>query len=72
MARDAGSLALSFLDQGPGLGTPPSPLHSDKPGGLGLGFALAARICEQFDGILAPVPGGVQARLSLARLAPPA
>ena len=72
VARDAGSLALSFLDQGPGLGTPPSPLHSDKPGGLGLGFALAARICEQFDGILAPVPGGVQARLSLARLAPPA
>ena len=72
VSRDASFLQLAFLDQGPGLAEAPSPLRSEKPGGLGLGFALATRVCEQFEGALEPVAGGVQARLSLARLAPPA
>ncbi len=66
---DTDWLRLAFLDQGPGLVGAPAPFRSDKPGGLGLGFALATRVCEQFDGGLQPVAGGVQARLSLATLA---
>jgi len=69
VARDAAFLRLAFLDQGPGLAAAPPPLQSDKPGGLGLGFALATRVCEQFEGVLEPVPCGLQARLALARLA---
>jgi two-component system sensor histidine kinase RegB len=69
VSRDASFLRMTFLDQGPGLARTPSPLRSDKPGGLGLGFALATRVCEQFDGALQPVSGGVLARLSLVRLA---
>jgi two-component system sensor histidine kinase RegB len=69
VSREPAFLRMTFLDQGPGLAGTPSPLRSDKPGGLGLGFALATRVCEQFDGALQPVSGGVLARLSLARLA---
>ena len=70
VARDAAYLRMTFLDHGPGLAGTPAALRSDKPGGLGLGFALATRVCEQFDGALEPLAGGVRARLSLDRLAP--
>lgn len=70
VARNGAWLQLSFLDRGPGMAGAPAPFRSDKPGGLGLGFALATRLCEQFDGALELVAGGVQARLSLAKLAP--
>ncbi|WP_460456753.1 ATP-binding protein [Arenimonas alkanexedens] len=66
--REGDSLALDFLDQGPGLAQAPAQFQSDKPGGLGLGFALATRVCEQFGGSLAPVPGGVRATLAFDRL----
>lgn len=72
VARDDAWLRLAFLDQGPGLARAPGVFGSGKEGGLGLGLALASRVCEQFGGGLGPVSGGVQATLALARLVPAA
>ena len=64
-AREGEAVRLSVIDNGPGVDpeiadTLFSPFTSAKPGGLGLGLAIARDIAREFGGdiVHAPNPGG--------------
>ncbi|WP_171012550.1 MULTISPECIES: ATP-binding protein [unclassified Sphingomonas] len=61
-ARDGDAVRLSVIDNGPGVDpeiadTLFSPFTSAKPGGLGLGLAIARDIAREFGGDIAHTPG---------------
>lgn len=61
-ARDGGAVRISVTDNGPGVDaeitdTLFSPFTSAKPGGLGLGLAIARDIAREFGGDLSHLPG---------------